>query len=306
MGEGKRKNFGVLGHYFIKNQLLPLTKFFPLTLTLTLTLTLMLPLQAFAWNSVGHRIIAQIAYDQLTVQAKKQVDALTAVAFHSSYPDTRFLQAATWPDKIKARTGAYKQEHFVNLPINQSINSEQVLEQDNVVVAIERNEAILKNPSASPRKKSYALAFLAHFVGDIEQPLHCASLVNAQFPKGDAGGNDYKIRSPIADNLHQLWDEGLGLFVSQERYQFHYWQIQQIALQWQQAYPKQDFSKQLTQSSVLAWAHESNALAKQTAYTLPEYAQPSNHYLSEGREIVKQQIVLAGYRLAAILNSIYG
>ena len=55
--------------------------------------------------------------------------------------------------------------------------------------------------------KSYALRLLLHFIGDICQPLHTIEVVNENFPKGDSGGNGFKLqRKHSIDNLHSLWD----------------------------------------------------------------------------------------------------
>ena len=52
------------------------------------------------------------------------------------------------------------------------------------------------------------LRFLIHLVGDIHQPLHNCSLVNKEFPKGDKGGNDFKIVTQwkTINNMHFYWD----------------------------------------------------------------------------------------------------
>lgn len=45
--------------------------------------------------------------------------------------------------------------------------------------------------------RSMAMRFLIHYVGDLHQPLHCSSRVNGDYPKGDRGGNSFKL--PAAD-----------------------------------------------------------------------------------------------------------
>jgi len=60
---------------------------------------------------------------------------------------------------------------------------------------------------------STALRFLVHYVGDVHQPLHAMSRVNHRYPKGDRGGNLFRI--PDKDRsgwwnswLTHLWDSG--------------------------------------------------------------------------------------------------
>jgi hypothetical protein len=45
---------------------------------IALFILLLLPLSINAWSSVGHKVVAHIAYDHLTPEAKKAVDGLTA------------------------------------------------------------------------------------------------------------------------------------------------------------------------------------------------------------------------------------
>lgn len=55
--------------------------------------------------------------------------------------------------------------------------------------------------------ESLALRLLIHYVGDSHQPLHCMNRVDDEFPKGDAGGNDFPLKYHYdVDELHALWD----------------------------------------------------------------------------------------------------
>lgn len=271
-----------------------------------LTLTLFLSFPVFAWNSAGHRVIAQIAYDQLTPQAKEKIDALTAVQFHSPYPEDRFLRASTWPDQIKSKTTQYNAWHYINLPYVKNNIQPPILNSKNVVWAIAHAEKIVTDTTDNNARRAKYLSFLIHFVGDISQPLHCATLYDNHFPQGDRGGNDYPINSPIAKNLHQFWDRGAGLFYSAPHdYQFHYRQVEKIAHRWMQQYPKTFFAAQLANQSVTQWAQESHQIAVTFAYTLPLNANPPETYISEAQVIAREQSVLAGDRLADILNQLF-
>src|SRR5580700_5259865 len=80
--------------------------------------TLLLALPAAAWNYSGHSIIAEIAYERLTPQARARVDQM--IRNHPDYnriftkdaPDPikndpaalaryAFVQAAPWPDLLR-------------------------------------------------------------------------------------------------------------------------------------------------------------------------------------------------------------
>jgi hypothetical protein len=61
-----------------------------------------------------------------------------------------------------------------------------------------------------------ALRFVIHFVGDIHQPLHCATRVSHAHPEGDRGGNLFMVAvsdengSSHPAKLHGYWDGELG------------------------------------------------------------------------------------------------
>lgn len=68
-------------------------------------------------------------------------------------------------------------------------------------------DSIRKRSDSDNEAKSMALRLLIHFMGDVHQPLHDANLFSEEFPKGDKGGNDIKIKYHYgASNLHSVWD----------------------------------------------------------------------------------------------------
>ena len=58
--------------------------------------------------------------------------------------------------------------------------------------------------------KSYAFRMLVHLIGDIVQPLHSMNRFNEEYPKGDSGGNRFKLKYRYGvKSLHSLWDKVL-------------------------------------------------------------------------------------------------
>jgi hypothetical protein len=201
--------------------------------------------QAFAWNSLGHKVVAEIAWQQLDpatrqtivdvlrrhptfakdFQAKMDADAVAGDKATQGH--WIFLQAATWPDIIRKQK-EYDQPnwHYIDLPQYLDLADKEALGRRlpvnistdyptqiatakmNVVQAIGYCRAALKS-KAGPDIKAQAYCWLLHLVGDIHQPLHCTALFSVDhFPKGDEGGN--KILLVKGKNLHSLWDNLLG------------------------------------------------------------------------------------------------
>lgn len=74
-------------------------------------------------------------------------------------------------------------------------------------------------------EKSLALRFITHIIGDIHQPLHaCALFDDKLFPKGDEGGNFFKIDfggERGIDQLHKYFDSGAGKIRDFQRVLFY-------------------------------------------------------------------------------------
>jgi hypothetical protein len=201
---------------------------------------------AMAWNSIGHMAVAYEAYQKLTPAEKARVSVLlqlnpyykqwlTYIPAGTSDADRDmyvFMMAGTWPDQIKAMGShfvgtdtppkaepaalndgyaahrAHKYWHYVNTPIGGSDGNAAPLTVPTAAQKIAAFRAALasKIPDAT---KSYDLVWLIHLVGDVHQPLHCATRVSAANPKGDQGGNLVVVAGPDKE-LHAFWDTVLG------------------------------------------------------------------------------------------------
>lgn len=268
-------------------------------------LCLLVPKGAFAWNVVAHQTIAQIAYDQLTPQARKMVDQRYPI-LGQFYPIINsFNGMASWPDFIKGDdVTAFSQWHYIDKPLNfEKIRHPKRAHSPNVIWAINQCKQVLTSKKSNSFEQSLFLAFLMHFVGDIHQPLHTVSLYSHQFPHGDKGGNLFKIHSPVASNLHKLWDDGFGMFPT--TYQPQPALIRQLATQIEKAYPVTAFGDDISNMNATTWANQSYSIAKQQVYQIKPNARPSKTYIAEGKATVEQRVALAGYRLGYLLNSIY-
>lgn len=265
---------------------------------------------AYAWNSNGHKVIAQIAYDNLIPQAQQSVNNLTQIVGHY-YGVKKFTSAAPWPDWLKQNNiTAYNSWHYINQPLVIGDCSHCAIQPPatpNVVWAIQQAQQVLMTPTSAryPQEtdfgKSMFLLFLEHFVGDIHQPMHTVSLFSDAYPAGDKGGTLYPIKSDTADNLHEYWDEGAGLFpaarLSDKK-------IQALAKAIEASYPQSTLTPAVTDLNPQDWATEGKGIAT-TAYTLATNAVPSSSYAQAVHAIAERQAALAGYRLANILNGIF-
>jgi hypothetical protein len=317
---------------------------FPLTVLL---FTLLGSTRAFGWLNTGHRIIADIAWEELTPPARAW--ATDILKQHPRYeadllldkPDGisdaeisryAFETAATWPDIVRSQSnpmhGAYNHPawHYIDIPYcigGQAPTTRPAADRtgpQNIVEALTKNVADLKDPKVSAADKAIALCWVLHLCGDIHQPLHAADMFSPQFPTGDLGGNLFIVLRdpPYADsraNLHFVWDSLPGDFQSRdlERY---------IAtgLRTDPRYARDQLKGFLGVTDFMAWANESHNLAIKYAYANgqlrglakgahldPGTPTPglTHDYMRDAEHVADQQLILAGYRTADLLNSIF-
>lgn len=263
--------------------------------------------EARAWNDEGHRVVAQIAFDQLSPIAKSHISSILLPDSKKRYLLREFLLAATWPDYIKRNNvHLYDEWHYINLPFSEDGSRLPLVNTPNVVWAIQKSEKVLASPQSSLAEKQLYLKFLIHFMGDIHQPLHCASRISHAFPNGDQGGNLFLIKHKEANNLHYYWDDAAGLFHHYVSGHISNRDIHYIAFQLENDYPANHFETATLQKSPTQIAQESFDLAKQYAYQTSPDARLKPQYQENAQVISEKQLVLAGYRLGFILNQIYG
>jgi len=288
---------------------------------------------ALAWNSIGHMSVAYAAYQQLTPAEKARVAALlqlnpnykewvTFLPKNASDEDKNlylFMMAATWPDEIKAMgsgfTGtdtpprgedpslndgyaahkAHKYWHFVNTPLGDTTNTAPLsVPTAAQKIAAFRAALASKEPDAL---KSYDLVWLIHLVGDVHQPLHCATRVAAAYPKGDEGGNNVVVTGP-AKELHAFWDGALGEGDTKDF-------LKAVAVG--EKLPAADSTK-VSDNNEDDWTAESYALAKSDVYVDPvgpglgPYTMTAA-YTANMQAIAQQRVALGGARLANLLKT---
>jgi hypothetical protein len=252
----------------------------------------------YGWNATGHKVVAQIAFDNLTPKAKVLCRAYLN-ASNNNMLEKRFLSASIWLDVLRKR-GDKKLEslHYIDIPFSRDGTELIPIETPNASIAILDAIKILKSNTASDDEKKQQLKILIHVVGDIHQPLHTATEVSQKRPKGDLGGNLFKLRAgAIGSNLHQYWDNGAGYLPKHAGKK----RIQEIAHSLEKRYSC-TLASQL--SAPDSWIQESSKLAQSNVYNLSESETPSKNYQKTSKKIVMHQLLFAGCRLAKVINEL--
>lgn len=194
-----------------------------------------------AWNSIGHMVVAKLAYDQL--DAKRQVALYKLLKTHPHYQanlaasrpveidnevEWVVMRCAVWPDWIRPRKNDKRdvskyhrgEEHYINIPFidpkdEKFFAGKTLVSPDlpNIVTALKQRSNDLKTKTASNEDRAVAACWLFHLVGDIHQPLHNVAYFSSDkdFVGGDMGGNKFGIRANGRKwKLHAFWDDLLG------------------------------------------------------------------------------------------------
>jgi len=261
-------------------------------------ISLVLPLGSYGWNSAGHQIVAAIAYRHLQPRVKKAVDHWLKAVDPDYSPKKRFLYASIRPDIMKSH-GVHLMDHwhYINWPIKKGGHPHPPTRY-NVIWAIKQNQSILSHHHATIYEKGMALTFLIHLVADIHQPLHCASLYSERFKHGDRGGSHFGIKVKHEKHLHQFWDSGLGLLQADNGKSLAKKARQRLVRQLLRA----KSPNQSQDLHISHWAKESWHIAKNQVYQIKPGSRPSGSYIHSGRKIIKKRLLLAGWRLAYLLN----
>jgi hypothetical protein len=250
----------------------------------------------WSWNRIGHQVICDIALRELKPHTRKVVEAILHRTSASESLD--FVGAGSWADDHRDRSsGSW---HYINLHFrSDGLSTQSLPAHQNVVWAINMFSDVIKGRNSNAVDQREALLYLIHFVSDVHQPLHCVSRDSNRYPDGDRGGNSFAIQSAgipgNPKNLHSLWDSGCGLFCRG-------CSVHSLASNLLKAHPIDP--KLVKISDANTWAKEGLLVAKTTAYNIVEGALPNSMYLERCRSVSAKRVVLAGKRLAALLNRI--
>ncbi len=248
-------------------------------------------LPAFSWGQEGHRIVAKIAYDNMSKKARKQVDKILG-------PQGMIYQA-NWADEIKSdnvypesiRDGWHFQD--LNSGMSDSLVADALThypaEGGNLFRVLDSLEVEMAGERAYRINADHVLRFLIHLSADRYCPMHMAHM-------DDKGGNTVKMKWFGRDtNLHAVWDTKL---IESQGYSYtEYAEILQNTYR-----DSKDRILRMTDEQLLI---ESYQLTEAIYRYQDVWDQNTYHYIYTWRQPMERQLYIAGLRLAQLLNSIY-
>jgi hypothetical protein len=241
---------------------------------------------AARWGQSGHRIVARTAALQLSTRATREVRRLLQGA--------SLAAVSTWPDEVRSERPATGPRHYVNIPVWDATWRPALCPSDECIIGtLMAQQKILADRSRPRAEREEALKWVVHLVGDLHMPLHVGD-------RGDRGGNDVKLEfGGRQTNLHSLWDTGMisASGLGEEGY---------VVLLRDRIRRRGDL-RQMAAGSVLDWAMESHAAAREVAYPfLPRSLKIEQAYVDIARPVLEDRLLRASVRLAAMLEQALG
>lgn len=256
-------------------------------------------LPIFSWGQEGHRIIAKIAYDNLSGKARKQVDKVLG--------KQGMIYWANWPDEIKSDT-IYPQSirdgwHYQDLDGGMSDSAVVAALTDypkeggklfqalDSLVTVLRTEQRAQSTEYRQNQYAHTLRFVVHISSDKYCPMHIAHM-------DDKGGNAVRMAwfsKHENTSLHSVWDTKL---------------IDSQGYSYTEYAEKLEIEYAAEKKAILAMSEEELLLNN---YHLTEaiYAYQQTwdgntyHYIYRWHTPMERQLYIAGIRLAKLLNEIY-
>lgn len=298
--------------------------------------------KAHGYGNAGHQAVGTIAAHYLKdSRAEKEVAALLK--------KEDLARAATWPDRAKlpdkyltaemkafvANNPEHHIYHYCDVPFQQKAYREGMTgtNPQDIVHTLRACIQVLQSPddkADNPLKinKHVALMLIAHYIGDLHQPLHvgCSyiddkdNFVDPETgAKGnpDAGGNN--LRFTASSSLHGYWDTQTVKLArdhaGKEDFSGFLIATYPVKPEWNGTGPAVTWPDQ--------WANDTLGLAKacfdgitpRERKLVPKDEKHEEHfewkitlppgYDVKSRDVVEVELTKAGYRLAALLKAVW-
>jgi hypothetical protein len=304
-----------------------------------LPLLLLITSPACAWWCEGHQVTALIAGKHLSANAQAAVSKLLKGNSDGVLPsckngaDDLMAIASTWADDVKKseHTGTW---HYMDIPlglkkgdpetyceaVGPSVNGGE--RPGCILSALRYAVNVLHSEKETDSEKAKALRYLIHLVGDLHQPLHTTA-------NNDQGGNCTPVQffdEPKPANLHSVWD---GMIFNKNL------TAKNLTLpQFAETIDKQFESRRKgwikNAPEFDKWAWEGHLIAQNMVYGKLDPKPPietyepkpvcsiererfaalhiktTDSYQTAAAPVIEEQLAKAGYRLAEILNVIFG
>ena len=265
-----------------------------ITIAFTCITLLMSSISAFAWGPTGHDVVAEIAERHLTKKAKKALNELLggkSIVYYSSWMDN--IQNSPYWENGYNKTKTW---HYANVDKGLTYQTMQKNPDGDVVTGLEflTKELTENYDNLTDSMKVDYVKMIVHMVGDMHCPMHAGRL-------SDRGGNQMKVKwFGQNTNLHSVWDS--KIVESARRWNYSEWADQLDRTD-------KKFKKSVMRGTYEEWFKET----VEGAAAIYEYVENldedkrnlSYQFVYDFSPLLEDRLLIGGYRLAYVLNSIF-
>ena len=249
----------------------------------------------YAWGPKGHDVVAAIAEQHLTHKAKKEISKLLdgkSIVYYSSWMDN-IQNSPYWNDGYNKT----KTWHYANVDKGHTYQTMTKNESGDVITGLEMLTDALTNhyDELTDSMRVDYLKMIVHMVGDLHCPMHAGRL-------SDRGGNGTKVKwFGQQTNLHSVFDS--KMIDSARKWSYSEW-VEHLDR------TDRKFRKSVMRGTYEEWfmgtvdnAAEIYDYVERTGKENPNL---SYQFVYDFSPMLEQQLLLGGYRLAYVLNTIFG
>lgn len=252
-------------------------------------------ISAFGWGPKGHDVVAAIAEKHLTRKTKKALAELLdgkSIVYYSSWMDN--IQNSPYWENGYNKTKTW---HYANVDKGLTYETMKKNENGDVVSGLEflTKELTENYDNLTDSMKVDYVKMIVHMVGDMHCPMHAGRL-------SDLGGNKTKVKwFGQNTNLHSVWDS--KMIDAARKWSYSEW-VEQLDR------TNRKFRKSVMRGTYEEWFKETVEGAA-SIYEYVEIMEKENPNLSyqfvyDFSPLLEDRLLVGGYRLAYVLNSIFG
>ena len=235
--------------------------------------------KTYAWGKRGHELVAEIAFTFLDDSTKQIVKKYLG--------NLSIEEAANWMDDERSNSyyNYMRTWHYLDIDKGEVYTPSG---ERNILTVLHSAITDLKQYKTLKKKDiKRDLLLIFHLIGDLHQPLHTGYAI-------DKGGNTIEVTSPyVGGNLHSVWDTQI----------LEYKNITlDSCLQTYAALNTAEVAE-IKKINELKWMYQSRSLLD-TVYSFNNNFLDKN-YIESNTTVIKKQLVMAGIRLASILNEVF-
>ena len=243
----------------------------------------------FGWGAVGHDAVCAIADHNLKPKARREL--------HKILDGHTIVYYSSWMDYLRNVDGyeATYTWHYANVDEGKSYETMRKNPKGDVVTAINDCIKTLQQRDICDSLRSTYTKYLIHLVGDLHCPMHAGRL-------SDRGGNQMKVKwFGQSTNLHSVWDS--RMISSARKWGYKEW-TQQLDR------TSRKYRKSVMRGTYREWFKET----VDGAASIYEYVESigeeepnlSYQFVYDFSPLLEDRLLTGGYRLAYVLNTIFG